>query len=176
MKNKKEATPTEPKAAADIAAEEVAKMPVVEVTSVDVLEEACRQPIVAEFTFNKTIWRVPGRLLTPAEQDRVMTILERALPDLLAKPGADGETRYDLRNPEYLDAKVKYRAQAMALVLYLGYPMFKENEKVKAVTVPTMKIELLTNVMQTFFTADIREALWREIIGYNRLWERVNFF
>ena len=35
MKNKKEATPTEPKAAADIAAEEVAKMPSDDIEALD---------------------------------------------------------------------------------------------------------------------------------------------
>jgi hypothetical protein len=173
--------PETDKTAEDIAHEELAKLPVVEVTSVDVLEAACREPVFAEFTFGagdkKRLWKVPGRLLTPAETDRVNLIMERALPDLVSgQSGADGETRYDLRNPEYLAAKTKYRAQAMALALYLAYPMFKENERVKAVTTPALKMELLTDVIHTFFTDKIRETLWVTVIGYSRLWERVNFF
>ena len=116
-------------------------------------------------------------MLTPGETDRVNMILERALPDLTAgQAGPEGEMRYDLRNPEYLAAKVKYKAQAQALALYLAYPMFRENEKVKAVTVPSFKIELLTEVAQGFFTDEIRQALWSATMGWNRLWERVNFF
>lgn len=156
---------------------EVPEFPLVEVTSLDILDAACREAIFAEFTFSKRRWRVPGRLLTPAETDRVNLILERALPDLMAgQAGADGETRYDLRNPEYLTAKVKYKAQAQALALFLAYPMFKENEKVKAVTVPSLKLELLTDVVQSFFTDEIRQTLWSTAMGWNRLWERVNFF
>ena len=105
-------------------------MEVVEVTSVAMLEAACREPMVCTFQYLGKVWRVPGRLLTPEEQDRVDLILEKALPDLLA--AADGATRYDLRNSEYLAAKQKYKALAQALALYLAYPMFGTEEKVKA--------------------------------------------
>lgn len=150
---------------------------IVEVVSAEQLDAACREPIVCEFTFKGKVWRIQGRALTPGERDRVDLIIEQALPDVIAPPpGSDGEIRYDLRNPLYLTNKSKYKAQARALALYLAYPIVAENEKVKAVTKPNVKLDLLTDVMQGMFTTDIQQAMWDASIGPSRLWERANFF
>lgn len=159
------------------ALEKARRAPPIEVTSVDVLEVACREAIVCEFEFKDKLWKVTGRLLTPAEQDRVNLILEQAVPDLIApKAGEEGDVRYDLRNPSHLANKAKYKAQARALALYLAYPIFAQHQKVKLVTTPKLSIETLTDVMQDFFTTDIQEELWWRAVGRSRLRERIDFF
>lgn len=151
---------------------------VVNVTSVEMLDLVCKEEFECAFSFKGKDWRIKGRYLTPGEMDRVNLILQRALPDLLTpKPGDEpGDMRYDLRNPRYLEEKNRYTAQAQSLALYLAYPMFAQHAGVKTAVTPTVKIELLTDVMRGFFTSEIQQELWRSAIGLNRLWERVNFF
>lgn len=169
-------TSTRETAPLPIAEEADKPMEVVEVSSVDILEAACREAIVCEFKYKGKLWRMTGRSLTPAEKDQVDLILERAMPDLLPPAPGEGQPKYNLRDPNFLAEKQKYKAQARALALFLSYPVISQNERVKVATKPKLQIDILTGVIQGFFTTEILDAMWDAAYGQSRVWDRVNFF
>lgn len=184
-RQRKEAAPPLPEA--------LKELPVCIVTSAEMLEQACREPFTSEFEWLGKKWQLQGRRLTPAQLTQVNNLLEQALPDLLPGDplpnGQLGEPKYNLRDPKYLEKKAKYKAQSRALALYLGYEVIKwhvlnikvepgkeeqARELCKVAKMP--EITKITDTIESMWTDQIHSHLITDLIGDNRLWQRVNLF
>lgn len=98
------------------------------------LEGLCAAPVRVECVVGGQAISFSGRRLTRAEQRRILELLQTALPPVLPpEPGSD-EPRYDLRNPEYQQAKRAAERKARALALYWAFPLFAQLVKGAAPT------------------------------------------
>lgn len=149
--------------------------PPVLVTTVDMLEQACRAPVTCDFLFRDQPWRIEGRLLTAEERDRIDIIMNKALPDPVDPSASQAEMRYDLRSEEYLMKKAKYSAQARCLALWLAYPIFQESPNLKAVVGEKLNMETLAGAMRNLFTIEIQNEMFSCCTGTIGLRERVDF-
>jgi len=98
----------------------------VSIKTLDELMQACNKPFDVTVNIDGQAYAIPCRRLTPAESSQIALILEEVLPaQQMSQDGKEPQYTVDTATRKKM---VEANRDAMAMTVYLGCPMYRENK------------------------------------------------